>query len=322
MYQYKTLSNGIRIVAEKITYLKSISIGIWIGNGSRYESKNENGISHFIEHMLFKGTQSRSGAQIAGEIDAVGGQLDAFTTREYTCFYTKTLDEHIPVALDVLSDMLHNPRLDEEDLALERQVVKEEIRMYEDSPEDLVYDMSSYAVWGDTPMGRTILGTYDSLDKITPDIMRAYMHNHYTSANTIISVSGNFDENFFDLLEKYFGADDLAHTLPSLPEAPYLSGRNIVPVVIRILRYLSRKIIIITNLDFCASRHRTIFDQSFTSQLSQIIPHRTDTDISTISQELISTKIFPYMANVLDTSQFHKSGFEITHRCQCHVDTG
>lgn len=228
MYQYRTLSNGIRVVAEKITYLKSISIGIWVGNGSRYESKSENGISHFIEHMLFKGTQSRNAAQIAGEIDAVGGQLDAFTTREYTCFYTKTLDEHIPIALDVLSDMLHNPRLDIDDMALERQVVKEEIRMYEDSPEDLVYDLSSYAVWGDTPMGRTILGTYESLDGITPDIMRAYMNNHYTSANTIISVSGNFDDNFFDLLEKYFGEKRLTDTIPHLPDAPYFCGRNIV----------------------------------------------------------------------------------------------
>lgn len=228
MYQYKTLSNGIRVVAEKITYLKSIAIGVWVGNGSRYENKAENGISHFIEHMLFKGTKNRDAAQIAHEIDSVGGQLDAFTTREYTCFYTKTLDEHIPVALDVLSDMMFNPCLDEDDMALERQVIKEEIRMYEDSPEDLVYDLSSYAVWGDTPMGRTILGTYESLDGITPDIMRSFMYNHYTGANTIISVSGNFDDTFFDLLEKYFGSQKMLSSLPALPDAPYLSGRNIV----------------------------------------------------------------------------------------------
>lgn len=228
MYQYKTLSNGIRVVAEKIEYLKSISIGVWIGNGSRYENKSENGISHFIEHMLFKGTYNRSAVQIANEIDSVGGHIDAFTTREYTCFYTKTLDEHIPIALDVLSDMLFNPRFDEEDMSLERQVIKEEIRMYEDSPEELVYDLSSYAVWGDTPMGRTILGTYESLDKITPDIMRTFMNNHYTSANTIISVSGNFDDTFFDLLEEYFGKRKMKDIPPSLTDAPYLSDRNIV----------------------------------------------------------------------------------------------
>lgn len=228
MYQYRTLTNGIRVVAEKITYLKSISIGIWIGNGSRYENRSENGISHFIEHMLFKGTKNRTAAQIAYEMDSVGGQLDAFTTREYTCFYTKTLDAHIPIALDILSDMLYNPRLDADDMSLERQVINEEIRMYEDSPEDLVFDLSSYAVWGDTPMGRTILGTYESLDKITPDIMRDYMNNHYTSANTIISVSGNFDENFFDMLEQYFGSKKMSDTKPYLPDAPYLSGNTVV----------------------------------------------------------------------------------------------
>ncbi len=222
------MSNGIRVVAEKINYLKSISIGVWVGNGSRYENRDENGISHFIEHMLFKGTQNRSAAQIAYEIDSVGGQLDAFTTREYTCFYTKTLDEHIPTALDLLSDMLFNSRLDADDMALERQVINEEIRMYEDSPEDLVYDLSSYAVWGDTPMGRTILGTRESLDKITPDIMRAYIAGHYTSANTIISVSGNFNEDFFELLEKYFGSKKMSDKAPLLPDAPYLSGNNIV----------------------------------------------------------------------------------------------
>ncbi len=228
MYQYRTLKNGIRVVAEKINYLKSISIGVWIGNGSRYESAAENGISHFIEHMLFKGTQNRSAVQIANEIDAVGGQIDAFTSREYTCFCTKTLDTHIPIALDILSDMLYNPRLDAGDMALERQVISEEIRMYEDSPEELVYDLSSYAVWGDTPMGRPILGTYESLDGITPEIMRSYMNNHYTSANTIISVSGNFDDSLFDLLEKYFGARELSDSKPYLPDVPYLSGNNII----------------------------------------------------------------------------------------------
>lgn len=228
MYQYRTLKNGIRVVAEKITYLKSISIGVWIGNGSRYEEAQVNGISHFIEHMLFKGTNRRSAAQIAGEIDAVGGQLDGFTSREYTCFYTKTLDAHTEIALDILSDMLYNPRLDKDDMSLERQVIAEEIRMYEDSPEDLVYDLSSRAVWGDTPMGRTILGTYETLNSINAEIMSSYMNNHYTSANTIISVSGNFDDNFFNLLEKYFGSEKLSDKKPPLPEAKYLCGNNIV----------------------------------------------------------------------------------------------
>lgn len=224
MYIYKTLSNGIRVVAEKISYLKSVSIGVWVGNGSRYEKKEENGISHFIEHMLFKGTYKRSAGELASEIDAVGGQINAFTAREYTCFYTKTLDAHASVAMDVLSDMIFNSKLSDEDINLERGVIIEEINMYEDSPEDLVYDLFSEAVWGDTPMGRTILGTKESLCGINSDVMRAYMETHYTCDNMIISVSGNLCENFFELLEQYFGKASLNKGKPQMPEAEYRSG--------------------------------------------------------------------------------------------------
>lgn len=224
MYIYKTLSNGIRVVAEKIPYLKSVSIGVWIGNGSRHEKREENGISHFIEHMLFKGTNKRDAGQIAGEIDAVGGQINAFTAREYTCFYTKTLDAHAAVAMDVLSDMLFNSRLSEEDINLERGVIAEEINMYEDSPEDLVYDLFSRAAWGDTPMGRTILGTKESLEGINSEIMRRYMDTHYTCDNMIISVSGNLCDDFFELLEQFFGKVSLNKGRPFMPEAEYKRG--------------------------------------------------------------------------------------------------
>ena len=227
MYRYKTLTNGIRVVAEKINYLKSVSIGVWIGNGSRFENAEVNGVSHFIEHMLFKGTQKRSAARIAGEIDAIGGQIDAFTTREYTCFCTKTLDCHAELAADILSDMLFSSRLDAVDMDLERGVIGEEICMYEDDPDELVYDLSSLAVWGDTPMGRPILGTHESLAAITPEIMRGYMDKHYTSANTIISVAGNFDDALFDLLEKYFGSRAMSSETPAIPEARYTGGVNI-----------------------------------------------------------------------------------------------
>lgn len=178
--------------------------------------------------MLFKGTENRTAEQIALEFDSIGGQLDAFTTREYTCFYAKTINSHIETALDILSDMIFSSKLSEEDILLERQVIKEEINMYEDSPEDLVYDLASRAVWGDTPMGRTILGTYESLDGITPDLMRNYMNKHYTGVNTIISVSGNFDEKFFELLDMYFGVRNISNNKPTLEDTPYLSGNNII----------------------------------------------------------------------------------------------
>jgi len=227
MYIYKTLSNGIRVVAEKIDHLKSVSIGVWIGNGSRHESIGEHGISHFIEHMLFKGSAKRSAAEIAGAIDSVGGQINAFTAREYTCFYTKTLDAHASLAMDVLSDMLINPTLDGDDMELEKRVICEEISMYEDTPEELVYDLYYNAVWGNSAMGRTILGTEKSLAPMTPEMMREFMRTHYNVNNMIISVSGNFGDDFFDELEKYFGAYNVKTPKPVMEEVPFGKGQII-----------------------------------------------------------------------------------------------
>ena len=224
MHEYITLQNGIRIVAEKIPYLHSISIGVWVGNGSRHELLSEHGISHFIEHMVFKGTYRRSAEDIASEIDAIGGQINAFTAREYTCFYTKTLDQHAETALDILSDIIFNPKLSDEDMALERQVINEEISLYEDTPEELVYDLLYDTVWHGTSMGRTILGTPQSLERINHSTMLSYMKTHYTSKNIVISVSGNYDEALFELLEKYFGSKKLHTIKPEMPFAQYSSG--------------------------------------------------------------------------------------------------
>lgn len=209
MYIQKVLSNGIRVAAEHIPYVKSVSAGVWVGNGSRYERAEENGISHFIEHIVFKGTKTRSARDIALEMDSVGGQLNAFTTRECTCFYARVLNEYADTALDILSDMVFSPMLSAEDMDLERRVVAEEIAMYCDSPEDVVYDLFDAAVWGDTPMGRPILGTNETLAGITPDVMREYMKTHYTSKNIVIAVAGCFTEEIFDKLEKYFGSCEL-----------------------------------------------------------------------------------------------------------------
>ena len=158
MYIYKQLKNGIRVYAEDVPYAESVSLGVWVGNGSRHETAKENGMSHFIEHMVFKGTETKSAKDIALLMDSVGGHLNAFTTRECTCFYAKTLSEHTEVGMDILSDMVFCPKLSDEDMELERRVVFEEIAMYEDSPEDVVYDLFSEAVWGNTPMGRRAKG--------------------------------------------------------------------------------------------------------------------------------------------------------------------
>lgn len=219
MHQIRTLSNGIRVVSEAIPYVKSVSIGVWVGNGSRHETLEESGVSHYIEHMLFKGTQRREAWQIAREIDAVGGQINAFTSRECTCYYTKTLDAHAPLAVDILSDMLFHSKLDASDMELERQVILEEINMYEDDPEELVHDLIMEAAYGDNPLGRSILGTKERLSAMDSAFMRRYMETHYTARDMVIAVSGNFDEGLFALLEQAFGQQALQENLPAVEPA-------------------------------------------------------------------------------------------------------
>lgn len=224
MYIEKVLSNGIRVAAERVPYVSSVSLGVWVGNGSRYETAEENGISHFIEHMVFKGTQNRSAHDIAIEMDSVGGQINAFTTRECTCFYAKTLGEYVDTSIDILSDMVFEPLLSADDMELERRVVLEEIAMYEDSPEDIVYDLFASTVWGDTPMGRTILGTPQTLENITPDIMREYMRTHYTSKNIVLAISGCFDDSIFDKLDEKFGQRSISDSEVVSERVGYTKG--------------------------------------------------------------------------------------------------
>jgi len=201
-----TLKNGVRVVCEKIPYVRSLSIGVWVRTGSGNENVRQNGISHFVEHMLFKGTEKRNAAEIAECIDNIGGQLNAFTGKECTCYYTKTLDEHMETALDVLSDMFFHSLFAKKDIALEKKVILEEIGMYEDSPEELVHDMLTETVWGGSAIGYPILGTRKSLRVMNRDIISQYMQERYTTDRTVLSIAGNFDENrLLELLEKYFG---------------------------------------------------------------------------------------------------------------------
>ena len=166
MYKVKTLENGLTIIGEEIPYVKSISFGVWINAGSRIEDAKVSGVSHFIEHMLFKGTNKRTSKEIASEIDNLGGQINAFTSKECTCYYVKLLDEHIEIGLDILSDMILNSKFDEVDIDKERSVILEELKMYEDSPEDLAYDMLLEHIYAGDGLGMNILGTRESLKNI------------------------------------------------------------------------------------------------------------------------------------------------------------
>ena len=173
------LSNGLRVVAEPIENFPSVSVGLWIGAGSMYESAEENGLSHFVEHILFKSTERRTTKDIAVEMDALGGQVNAFTAKECTCYYAKVIAEHLPRAMDLLCDMLLNARVDEAEFEKERGVILEEIAMCEDTPEDLVYDLLAEAYFGEHPLARPILGSHEQIASISREALLAFKKKHY-----------------------------------------------------------------------------------------------------------------------------------------------
>lgn len=205
MYKTHTLSNGLTIIGEEIPYLKSITLGVWVNAGSRIENEELGGISHFIEHMLFKGTKNRTSKEIASTIDNLGGQINAFTSKECTCYYVKLLDEHIDIGIDILSDMFLNPLFDEKDIDKERQVIIEELKMYEDSPEDLVYDLLMEGIYKTDALGMNIIGTEESLYNMNRNTIKDYFNKYYVASNSAISISGNFKfEEMVKLIESKF----------------------------------------------------------------------------------------------------------------------
>jgi predicted Zn-dependent peptidase len=201
-----TCQNGVRIVLEHIPTVRSVAIGVWIGTGSRNEDLQNNGISHFLEHMFFKGTTTRTAKEIAESFDSIGGQVNAFTSKEYTCYYAKVLDTHSQFALDVLADMFFHSTFVEEELNKERNVVLEEIKMYEDTPDDIVHDLLSRAVYGEHPLAYPILGTEETLNTFTGEKLNDYIHERYSPENVVISIAGNITESFILEVEKYFGS--------------------------------------------------------------------------------------------------------------------
>lgn len=201
-----TCQNGVRVILENIPTVRSVAIGIWIGTGSRNETLSNNGISHFLEHMFFKGTKTRSALDIAEAFDSIGGQVNAFTSKEYTCYYAKVLDNHASFALDVLADMFFNSTFVEEELVKEKNVVYEEIKMYEDTPDDIVHDLLSKAIYENHSLGYPILGTEKTLETFTGTMLKEYVHNMYTPDRVVISIAGNIDESFIKEVEKIFGS--------------------------------------------------------------------------------------------------------------------
>ena len=205
MYKYQTLKNGLTIVGEEIPYLKSVSLGIWINTGSRLESEKESGVSHFIEHMLFKGTKNRSAKDIARDIDRLGGEINAFTNKECTCYYVHLLDEHINKGIDVLSDMILNSSFDTNDIDKEKFVILEELKMYEDSLDDLSYDLLVENVYPNDGLGRNILGNRKTIRSLKREDILNYYNKYYVPNNAVISICGNFKfEEIVKVIEDKF----------------------------------------------------------------------------------------------------------------------
>jgi len=205
LIQKYTCENGVRTVLENIPTVRSVTIGIWVLAGSRNETEENNGISHFLEHMFFKGTPSRTAQQIAEAFDSIGGQVNAFTSKEYTCYYARVLDTHKEYALDILADMFFNSNFDEEEMDREKKVILEEIKMAEDTPDDIIHDLLAQATYDNHPLGFPILGTEDHLKGFTNETLKHYIEEKYVPENIVISVAGNVDQTFINKIEDYFG---------------------------------------------------------------------------------------------------------------------
>ncbi len=223
----EVLDNRLRLVTETMRHVRSVSVGVWLTRGSRHEPLDHAGIAHFVEHMLFKGTSTRSAEDIAQTIDSIGGHLDAFTAKEYAGYYIKVLDEHLPRAIDILADIVLNPAFVPEDVQREKKVVLEEIKMVEDTPDDLVHEIFTQSFWEGHPLGRPILGSKESVDALDASVLRHYFQQVYAADQMIISAAGNVEHAAIrNLVTAAFGR--LAPTLALQAEQP----PQVVPKVI------------------------------------------------------------------------------------------
>ena len=220
-----TLPNGLRVIGERLPHLRSVSIGVWLRVGSMMELPHENGLSHFLEHMVFKGTEKRTTRQIAEEMDAVGGQMNAFTSKDCTCFYARVIDEDLPLAVDMLADLTCHATLDEGEFNKERGVILEEIAMDEDSPEDLVHELLASSMFGKQSLGQPILGTTELISNYTRQDLFNYRARHYSPANAVVALAGNYDpKQVEELIQEHFGSWSNEAPRIEIPAQQVLSG--------------------------------------------------------------------------------------------------
>ncbi len=219
-YRKTTLPSGLRVLTESMPGVRSATVGVWADVGSSVERHERRGISHLVEHMLFKGTKRRTARQIAETMDGVGGNLNAFTDKETTCYYAKIIDRHVPLALDVLADMFLNSAFDAAELSKEQKVVLEEIKMYDDSPDELIHDVFLQTMWSGSSLGEPTIGFADTVLRITPDDLRAHMRAHYAPNSVVVAAAGNVEhDRFVELVAEQFSSFEGACVLPE-PEGP------------------------------------------------------------------------------------------------------
>ncbi len=218
--QKSLLPNGIRVITETMPHVRTASFGVWVATGSRYEAASVHGISHFLEHLFFKGTHTRTALAIAQAVDALGGQMNAFTDKEHTCFYVNVLANHLPAMVELLADMLLNSAFDSEALERERQVITEEIKTYEDSPDELVQDLVAQTIWDGHPLGRSVIGTRKTVAKLGRDDFVRYIERRYRADLIVVSVAGNVQHDaVVDLVGRHLGGWD-GRTAPQPTEIP------------------------------------------------------------------------------------------------------
>jgi predicted Zn-dependent peptidase len=204
-YRKSVLDNGIRLVSERMPHVRSVAVGVWVDTGSRHEPAARSGVSHFIEHLVFKGTETRTAEEVARAVDSVGGQMDAFTTKEHTCFYVTVLDQHLALAADLLSDILLRPLFAADDIEREKSVVLQEFRMVEDTPDDLIHDLFAERVWEGHPLGRPILGDKDIILGLGRETVLSHFGEEYGPARITIAAAGQLaHEQLVDLLGARF----------------------------------------------------------------------------------------------------------------------
>ncbi len=228
MYRKTTLPNGVRVLTETMPHVRSASLGIWSDVGSAAEAPELRGISHLVEHMLFKGTERRTSREIAETMDGVGGNLNAFTDKEVTCYYAKVIDTHVPLAIDVLADMFLHSTFDPSELAKEQKVVLEEIKMYDDSPDDMIHDLFVRTMWSGSNLGEPTIGYAETISALTSDDLRAHMRAHYAPNVCVFAAAGNVDHDAIVALVEAAFAGFAGRAVAPKPETPTLTPKTLV----------------------------------------------------------------------------------------------